>query len=291
MDNTPNYYSILPATVRYDNRLKANEKLLYSEITALCNKNGYCWATNQYFSNLYNVHKNTISAWISKLEEYKYIQTKLVYKKDSKQVDKRLISPINEMTNTLSATKKIPMSEKVEENTLNYNNTSINNTRDPYDTISSEMESYYEKSEEDKFIKIYNSIVRCKNKYKKLLKQDDEKKYALLDELPSSVKSKLIREYSERNNLELDITNGVGLEVYEDEISLKGFASIYDKDIRSSCSRMLIKNTIVEIEKLKDSKELNDFLDEDVRGYYDNEIVGKMHEVLKNNIREFDFEI
>ncbi|MGE9832701.1 conserved phage C-terminal domain-containing protein, partial [Ligilactobacillus salivarius] len=41
MNEKPGYYSILTANVRYDKRLKANEKLLFSEITALSNKYGY----------------------------------------------------------------------------------------------------------------------------------------------------------------------------------------------------------------------------------------------------------
>ena len=35
----PNYYAIIPATIRYDNNLKPAEKLLYGEITALANRN------------------------------------------------------------------------------------------------------------------------------------------------------------------------------------------------------------------------------------------------------------
>lgn len=38
-----NYYAIIPATVRYDNRLKPTEKLIYGEITALANKKGYLY--------------------------------------------------------------------------------------------------------------------------------------------------------------------------------------------------------------------------------------------------------
>ena len=51
--NTPNYFGILPANVRYDKRLKPMEKILYTEITALSNAKGYCYATNSYFAKLY----------------------------------------------------------------------------------------------------------------------------------------------------------------------------------------------------------------------------------------------
>ena len=107
MDN-PNYYAIIPAQIRYDTDLKANAKLLYGEITALCNEKGICWASNKYFADLYGVSKETISRWISQLAEKKYIFIKIFYKKDSKEVDKRIISinyfkgeiPIDENVNT-----------------------------------------------------------------------------------------------------------------------------------------------------------------------------------------------
>ena len=47
----PNYYAIIPADVRYDKRLKPIERLLYGEITCLSNKEGYCFASSNYFAN------------------------------------------------------------------------------------------------------------------------------------------------------------------------------------------------------------------------------------------------
>lgn len=68
-----NYYAIIPASVRYDKRLCPNAKLLYGEITALCNEKGYCWATNAYFSTLYNVSIRSIINWINELESANHI--------------------------------------------------------------------------------------------------------------------------------------------------------------------------------------------------------------------------
>jgi len=67
------YYAIIPASVRYDSTICANAKLMYGEITALCNEKGYCWASNDYFGDLYNVHKNTISKWVNQLKKAKYV--------------------------------------------------------------------------------------------------------------------------------------------------------------------------------------------------------------------------
>lgn len=89
--NKPNYYSITPASVRYDKKLKPNAKLLYGEITALCNDKGYCWAKNSYFAGLYEVDDRSVSRWVSDLEKNGYIKTKLIYKTNSKEIDKRLI--------------------------------------------------------------------------------------------------------------------------------------------------------------------------------------------------------
>lgn len=87
----PNYYAIIPANVRYDTKLSPNEKLFYGEITALTNKEGYCWANNAYFAKLYDVEKRTIRRWLDKLKKLKYIAVEIEYVPNSRQIDRRKI--------------------------------------------------------------------------------------------------------------------------------------------------------------------------------------------------------
>ena len=163
----PNYYSIIPANIRYDKELIANAKLLYGEITALCNEKGICWAGNEYFADLYAVSKETISRWINQLKRKGYINTKIFYKKDSKEIDKRVISivnlnsnyPIDEnvntycqksQSNTLLTKTSIPYPQKnqegIDEN-IKENITSINNKEKEERNLEEELKNvidYYE---------------------------------------------------------------------------------------------------------------------------------------------------
>ena len=119
------YYAIIPANVRYDPDLTANAKLLYGEITALCNEKGYCWATNEYFSNLYGVSKTSISKWISSLIKKGYINSEIIYKEGTKEILNRYLrivnAPIEEKLNT-------PIEDKLKDNNTSFNN-KVNNTK------------------------------------------------------------------------------------------------------------------------------------------------------------------
>lgn len=112
----PTFYAIIPAKVRYDKELKPNAKLLYGEISALSNKEGYCFASNRYFSNLYEVNKNTISSWISDLKNKGYITVQII--KEGNQVIERRIG-INEIMDTPHNQK--PKDINTSNNTTNNN--------------------------------------------------------------------------------------------------------------------------------------------------------------------------
>ena len=110
------YYAIIPADVRYDVRLTPNAKLLYGEITALCNEKGYCWAMNGYFAELYSVSKVSVSKWVGSLRDCGYIECEVQYKEGTKQISDRhirLATPIREILGTPIKKSLIPSQRKV----------------------------------------------------------------------------------------------------------------------------------------------------------------------------------
>lgn len=73
----PSYFAVIPASVRYDKRLKPIERLLFGEITCLTNKDGYCFASSSYFAELYGVTRVSISSYISNLAKCGYIDVEI----------------------------------------------------------------------------------------------------------------------------------------------------------------------------------------------------------------------
>lgn len=127
------YYAIIPANVRYDKDLAPNAKLLYGEITALCNEKGYCWASNQYFAELYGVSVLSVKRWVNSLVNKGYVYRTLTYKPNSKEVDKRILSidsgikiDTTSVQNCYDPSIKNDTSPSIKNDTDN--NTSINNT-------------------------------------------------------------------------------------------------------------------------------------------------------------------
>lgn len=126
------YYAIIPANVRYDKDLVPNAKLLYGEITALCNEKGYCWASNQYFAELYNVSDRTVKNWISQLADKGYIQRSVKYREGTKEIEQRKLF-IGRENNFTTPGNYVPDPREnnfttPSENNFPVNNTSINNT-------------------------------------------------------------------------------------------------------------------------------------------------------------------
>ncbi len=163
MKEKPSYYAILNADVRYDKRLKANEKLMYAEITALCNKNGYCHASNNYFAELYNVSKETVSRWIGHLIDLGYISRSIEYAEGTNQIINRYIR-LNQYP--IDKKVKTPIDKKVKDNTTSINTTSNNREKDK------PSRSRFQKP---KFDEVYSYMTEEKSKEKSFAKKESEK--------------------------------------------------------------------------------------------------------------------
>lgn len=132
--NKPSFYAVLPASVRYDEKLGSSEKLFYAEITAMSEKEGYCWASNSYFSELYGVSKNTITRWVTNLKERGHIVVNII--RDGKEIKRREIYPIQKIDDTYPQKSKGGTNKNLgrgthkngEENTTRFNTTRVNNT-------------------------------------------------------------------------------------------------------------------------------------------------------------------
>lgn len=132
----PNFYAILPANVRYCKSLNPFEKILYAEITALTQKDWYCWASNKYFAELYWVSETHISLRIKKICNLWFLSSEV----DKEAWNKRRIfvwelrkvtwktslttvkDPIELELNSYLTKVKDPYLTKVKENNINKNN-------------------------------------------------------------------------------------------------------------------------------------------------------------------------
>lgn len=93
MKNVPSYFAVIPADVRYDKNLTLLSRMMYGEITALANKEGYCWANNHYFAELYQVVERTIIRSIRGLEKAGYIRSEIVGSSRKIYLDKIVTIP------------------------------------------------------------------------------------------------------------------------------------------------------------------------------------------------------
>ena len=193
----PGYYGILPASIRYDKNLKPMEKIMYSELTALSNKNGYCNATNSYFAELYEVSKNTVSLWVSDLEKAGYIKTKLIYEAGTKIIKERRIyiaDPITKNDDTpITKNDDTPITKNREDN-----NTSINNTR-LIITNNNNLENIIEDQEQKEKV-VVNSNGALQQEIKMLLGVRKIKVYDIIKLNKPIERIKFVIDFCNKNN-------------------------------------------------------------------------------------------
>lgn len=84
----------IPAEILLDSKLSDKEKIIYSIIIFLSKEKQYCYCTNKTFSELLNISITQVSKLINSLKSKKYIDIKITYKKNSKQIETRKLLPI-----------------------------------------------------------------------------------------------------------------------------------------------------------------------------------------------------
>ena len=68
------YWAVIPYPILTDKELRPNAKLLYGHISSLCNAQGCCTETNEYFAQLIGVSRKTASELIATLVRRGYIR-------------------------------------------------------------------------------------------------------------------------------------------------------------------------------------------------------------------------
>ena len=121
----------IPIEILTDDKLSDKEKIIYAIIIYLSKENQYCFLTNKTISELLNISVTQVSNLINSLKSKEYIDTELIYKENTKQVEMRKLIPIKNEDTYLRKVKyppqenfNTPIKEKFKDN--KYNN-KINN--------------------------------------------------------------------------------------------------------------------------------------------------------------------
>jgi hypothetical protein len=157
MENEVGYFAVINADILFNDKLTDAEKILCAHISTLQRKFGYCYASNNYFSKVTGVHKNTISKRINKIKSLGLLEVVMVYEDGSNNIDKRLMKlkeidkPINHTVDTLKPnevhpinhTIDTPINRTVKDNIINTNINKPNNKREGKPSSLEEVEEYF----------------------------------------------------------------------------------------------------------------------------------------------------
>jgi len=104
----------LPNEVIKNTNINDKEKMIYSMILSL-SKNQECIVTNSYISKIFNITTIQVSRVINSLKRKGFIKVNLTYKQNSKEIQKRVIIPINIDVNTYKQISSKPINIDVKD--------------------------------------------------------------------------------------------------------------------------------------------------------------------------------
>ena len=185
---TPNFYAILPANIRYSKDLTDFQKILYSEISALTQANGYCYAKNSYFSKVFNKDIATISRHISKLVKLGFLSIEFKYKSNTKEIENRFLRviPIDKNINTPCQNNQDPIDKNIkggiDENVKDNNTSKEQYKNNKKNKIKKDNVSDVKKSKKVDYISIIdNSVLSVSVKSELKIFFDNRKELAQSD--------------------------------------------------------------------------------------------------------------
>lgn len=98
MEEIKNSWCQIPHEVWVDQKLTLPEKCLLGRIIALAVSTGSCFSGNEYLATELGRSVSQVQTMLRKLEKLGYIKRFIVYKENTKQVEKRLITPVLHIT-------------------------------------------------------------------------------------------------------------------------------------------------------------------------------------------------
>lgn len=124
----------IPYEIFINKKLTDKEKFVYSMIIFLSKENE-CTISNAYIGNLLNICNVQVSRIINSLKKKGYINTKIIYKENSKEIALRKIVPIIKNDNTYKQINANPINRNAKDikyiNKINNkNNWKLENQRD-----------------------------------------------------------------------------------------------------------------------------------------------------------------
>lgn len=193
-EKQPSYYAIIPSTVRYDENLKFAERLLYGEITALIGKEGYCFASNNYFAKLFGVIPGTISRWISHLSRLGYIKVEVIRNDKNEVMERRIF--ITDISYRVF----------------------VNNTYEQFSTYLYKQNETYPMSKKAKdnninirIDRFFNYLINIKGE----IPRDVEELYKMIEKLELNYTEEIIKTFTEENKEKIKIIIYCVREIFE----------------------------------------------------------------------------
>jgi hypothetical protein len=158
------YYCVIPWKLLTDKSICSSAKLLYGEISALANKEGYCWASNEHFGKTFGIKSNTrVSALVRELKEANYIYVVI----DKEEGNKRRIyiqpprnsDPILKNSNRYSQKEEEAILKNEKKDNINIdNNKENNNINDKQVVVVSEKNATITGKEFNELISLFEPV-------------------------------------------------------------------------------------------------------------------------------------